>query len=273
MIQIGNQTTCWTASPTEPFDYALSNCFDAFEWFPDKKHDVGWDESDLDAACREAIRETARKRGMRLSVHARWQMNPLEAESYPILLKDFELAQDLGAVLLNTHLSHESGIEAYIEALTPLIRRTGEAGLQLSIENTPEHAPEVFNELFARLGVRKSLPTNHVGMCLDIGHANLCAATHNDYLKFVDRLEPDLPLIHLHLHENWGDSDSHLPLFTGPAGNDDTGIRGLVRRLQRRGFSGSGIFEQWPNPPSLLNQARDRLIKLLKAGEQGPTER
>ena len=100
-------------------------------------------------------------------------------------------------------------------------------------------------------------------MCLDLGHANLCAATRNDYLKFFDRLDPQLPLIHLHLHENWGDRDSHLPLFTGPSGRDDSGIRGLMERIQRRNFSGSIILEQWPQPPSLLNNARDRLIQLL----------
>ena len=100
-------------------------------------------------------------------------------------------------------------------------------------------------------------------MCLDLGHANLCAATRNDYLQFVDRLASHVPIIHLHLHENYGDADTHLPLFTGPAGRDDAGIRGLLERLRRRRFSGSIILEQWPQPPSLLNQARDRLIRLL----------
>jgi len=33
--------------------------------------------------------------------------------------------------------------------------------------------------------------------------------------------------------------------------------------MQKREFSGSIIFEQWPQPPSLLNQARDRLLGML----------
>src|SRR5208283_760872 len=88
-------------------------------------------------------------------------------------------------------------------------------------------------------------------------------ATHNRYLEFVDRLDSRVPIIHAHLHENWGDADTHLPLFTGPAGRDDSGIRGLIERLRHRDFSGSIILEQWPDPPSLLNQARDRLLALL----------
>ena len=262
MVRIGNQTSCWAASPTEPFDYALAQGFDAFEWFPDKKPDAGWDESDLDSQARRTIAESARARGMRLSVHARWQANLLTPEGIAVFWTDLDLARDLGADVINVHLDHEQGLAAFIEAMLPLIQKTAEAGLQLSIENTPLHAPELFNELFAKLRALDSVSTTHIGMCLDLGHANLCAATRNDYLGFCDRLAPNLPIIHVHLHENWGDSDSHLPLFTGPSARDDTGIRALVARLKKRNYQGSIILEQWPHPPSLLDTARDRLRQL-----------
>ena len=136
--------------------------------------------------------------------------------------------------------------------------------MQLSLENTPEHTPEQFNELFGRIRELKSVSAEHVGMCLDLGHANLSGTTRNNYLAFIDRLDRDVPIIHLHLHENWGDGDTHLTLFTGPAGRDDSGIRAFAERMQKRKFSGSIIFEQWPQPPSLLNQARDRLLEIVK---------
>jgi phosphoglucan,water dikinase len=264
MIRIGNQTSCWAPSPTEPFEYAVANGFDAFEWFPDKKTGVGWDETDLNSGQRENIRDTAAENGIRLSVHACWQANPLHPDSSDLFQKDIQLARDLGAVLLNIHLFHESGIEPYITAITPLAQQTAEAGLQLSVENTPEHTPEQFNELFERIRDLKSVSAEHVGMCLDLGHANLNGTTRNNYLAFIDRLDRDVPIIHLHLHENWGDGDSHLTLFTGPAGRDDSGIRAFADRVQKRKFSGSIIFEQWPQPPSLLNQARDRLLEMLR---------
>ena len=53
MISIGNQTSFAAGSPVEPFDYALSNGFNAFEWFPDKKPGAGWDDTDLPAALRD----------------------------------------------------------------------------------------------------------------------------------------------------------------------------------------------------------------------------
>jgi phosphoglucan,water dikinase len=262
MMYVGNQTACWAATLAEPFEYALAQGFNAFEWFPDKKPGAGWDESDLDARARQSIREQARDHGMRLSVHARWQANPLAPGGNVLLSKDVQLARDLGAVLLNIHLYQELGLETFVKAIVPLIQQTAEAGLQFAIENTPHHAPEDFNQLFCRLHEMNSIDTRHVGMCLDLGHANLCSATHNDYLAFMDRLGAEVPIIHLHLHENWGDSDSHLPLFTGPAARDDSGIRGVVSRLVARQFSGSAILEQWPQPPSLLDQSRDRFLQL-----------
>jgi phosphoglucan,water dikinase len=273
MSYIGNQTSCWTKTPTEPFEYALAQHFGAFEWFPDKKPEGGWDEMDLDEGTRRSIRERAQGGSMRLSVHARWQVDPFSSEGYSLLGKDLGLARDLGAVLLNIHFVHEHGVDAFVKAIGPLVQQTAEADLQLAIENTPLHAPEQFNELFSRLQALDSVSAKHVGMCLDVGHANLCSATRNDYLKFFDRLVPQVPIIHLHVHENWGDSDSHLTLFTGPAARDDSGIRGLIARLRQREFCGSIILEQWPQPPSLLNQARDRLLQLWPNAEDEPPKK
>jgi sugar phosphate isomerase/epimerase len=262
-IWIGNQTSCAAATVVEPFAYALANGFNAFEWFPDKKPSgAGWQEGDLAPEQRRAIRETAQAQGIRLSVHARLEANPLELGMWPLLLKDVELVRDLGAALLNIHLHAENGLKVYVDSITWLIRHLGGTGLQLAIENTPLHPPEQFNELFARLQDQDPAGNNRVGMCLDLGHANLCAATRNNYLGYLDQLQPQVPIIHLHLHENWGDADSHLPLFTGPAAHDRAGVREFVRRLKRRGFSGSMILEQWPQPPSRLNQARAALLQI-----------
>jgi sugar phosphate isomerase/epimerase len=265
LIRIGNQTAFSAATPIQPFEYAVANGFDAFEWFPDKKPwGAGWDESDLDAEARRNVRVTAGACGMRLSVHARWQANPLKPEAWPILLKDLELAEDLGASLLNIHLYTEAGLDAYVGAIKPLAGRVADAGLQLSIENTPLTTPDDFNALFGRLCDAPDFPAGkQVGMCLDLGHANLCASNRNDYLRYLDLLGPGVPIIHLHLHENWGDFDSHLPLFTGPAGRDSSGLREFSARIQRRDYSGSIVLEQWPQPPSLLNQARDALKQLF----------
>jgi sugar phosphate isomerase/epimerase len=260
---IGNQTAFCAANLMEPFEYAVANGFDAFEWFPDKKPSgAGWDETDLAPAMRADISQTARSAAVRLSVHARWTINPLLPDAAPALRREMALAQDLGARVLVLHLYTEAGIPAYVNAIAPACAWAAEGALQLAIENTVATSPGDFNALFEELRKRDDSTLTHCGMCLDIGHANLCAATRNNYLQFVAQLQPHVPIIHLHLHENWGDADSHLPLFTGPAAFTDEGMRGFIAQMKARAFCGSVILEQWPQPPSLLNHARDRFLRL-----------
>ena len=120
-------------------------------------------------------------------------------------------------------IAAESATE-FAAAAQPFIDETAAMGLKLAFENTIGTTPEQLNELFA--GLKHLNPANlgHVGCCIDVGHANLCPATRNDYVTYFMRLNSDTPVIHLHMHENWGDYDSHLPLFTGPLGKDPQGM-------------------------------------------------
>ncbi len=147
------------------------------------------------------------------------------------------------------------------ESLVPLLEAARTAHLRLSLENTPETSPDYVNAVFKLLDAIPQA-AGRVGLCLDTGHANLFSDTRNDYVRFVDLLGKHVPIIHWYAHENWGDGDSHLTLFTGPAAHDDRGLRALIQRLLRRGFCGSVVLEQWPQPPEQLLQARDRLRHL-----------
>jgi sugar phosphate isomerase/epimerase len=173
------------------------------------------------------------------------------------------LGGDVGADVVNIHLFPNHGAKAYAESLGPLLEAARSANVRLSLENTPETSPDHFNEVFGALTAMPGA-TGRVGMCLDSGHANLFAGTRNNFLRFVDLLGDHVPIIHWHAHENWGDRDSHLPLFTGPSARDDRGLRELVRSLMLRGFSGSVVLEQWPQPPQVLVETCERLRRLLE---------
>jgi sugar phosphate isomerase/epimerase len=268
-IRIGNQTAISCANRMEPFEFALGHGFDAFEWFADKKRNAdgsvqGWEEPDIDPATRDWIRQRGREQGVYFTVHAPWQANVLHPEGGPLVQRSVEFARDIGAGIVNLHLYMESGPEAYVRALAPVIDQATSAGVRLSIENTPLTTPDDVNRTFACLRASHPGQAGDVGLCLDIGHANLCHTTHNDYIRFLDQLAPAVPLIHMHVHENYGDADSHLTLFTGPARTNDFGIRMLLERLRRRHYQGAIILEQWPDPPSLLLEAERRLRGLLR---------
>ncbi len=262
-LRVGNQSAS-SAEPWElPFAFALQHGFDAFEWFPDPKASgAGRSASEVTPGERRELREAARAHDVRLSVHASLAASPLHPAGARLLLEELDFAAELGAGLLCTHLLLEEGAAAFARALAPLWPRLEERGLDLALENTVLTGPEEVSACFRALRVAGLPPGVRVGVCLDLGHANLCAATRNDYLAFVDRLDAEVPILHLHLHENRGDADSHLPLFTGPAARDERGLVGLLERLAARGFRGSAVLEQWPEPPSLLLAARERLLAL-----------
>jgi len=275
-VRIGNQTAPSAQRLAEPFEYAVENGFDAFEWFLDT-HKLGdaWEEAEPNPEELREIGRTAAENDVQLSVHAPWWIDPLEPQGYEHLVRSLDFAIEMGARNLNTHIRSKRGIEAFVEILTPFLRRLADLPVRLSIENIPSSTPEEFNELFARFADAGVDGGGLVGMCLDLGHANLCPLTRNDYLGFVDRLAPHVPIVHLHLHENYGDEDAHIPLFSGPSGRDPSGIEGFVDRMKGRGFSGCGILEVWPDPPSLLKQARDQLLRMFNSTrateEQAPS--
>lgn len=265
-IRIGNQTAVTCADRMTPFEFALQHGFDAFEWFADKKwaddgSTSGWEEDDFDPGTRAWIGKTGRERDVLFTMHAPWQANPLHPGGVERLLRSVDFARDIGASLVNLHLYMDDGAAGYVHSLQPVLTRARGYNLRLTIENTPHTSPDDFNATFAAFG--QDAISGAVGMCLDIGHANLCAATRNDYIGFIDGLQPVVPIVHLHVHENYGDADSHLPLFTGPARDNDAGVRAFIERVRRRDYSGPLILEQWPDPPDLLCHAATRLRRLL----------
>ena len=266
-IRIGNQTNCHTPARV-PYQFAVRHGFDAFEWFSDPGR-FGWSEDDVSPAERAELRRASQTDGILFSVHAPHDADPTSPAGADAIRRSIRFGGEVGAGVVNLHLFPGRGAVPFAESLGPLLEEAGAAGVRLSVENTPQTSPDDFNAVF---GVLSGMPeaAGRVGMCLDMGHANLFAGTHNDYVRFVDLLGAHVPIVHWHAHENWGDRDSHLTLFTGPSAHDDRGIRELVRRLLRRRFRGSVVLEQWPQPPERLVEARDRLRRLLDSVGKEP---
>jgi sugar phosphate isomerase/epimerase len=271
-IRIGNQTALSAATMWAPFEFAVAQGFDAFEWFEDKKTNAdgsirGWDAAELNFSARWAICDLGRNHDIRFSVHAPWDANPVSTGQIERLRRSIDFARDIGAGIVNLHLYLEQGVAAYVRAVLKLLPYAEKAGVRLTLENTPITAPEDVNATFREMRALGGSSGSEVGLCLDIGHAYLCAATRRNFVAYFDALA-GVPISYLHVHENHGDADSHLPLFTGPAGSDDTDLRALLTRLLQRGFTGAMILEQWPGNPAVLVESRRRLLSLLSATQQ-----
>lgn len=80
------------------------------------------------------------------------------------------------------------------------------AGFKLFIENTFERSPGIMSRII------RAVRDQRFGMCLDIGHTE---ATGKG-VPLIEWVEQTIPLIrHVHLHNNYGESDSHNALCDG----------------------------------------------------------
>ena len=192
---------------------------------------------------------------MRFSVHAPYAADPAAREGAAAIRRSIDFAGDVAAGVVNIHLFARSGRAGVRRRPGPAAG--GRAGRRRAAEpgEHPRRPRRTTSTPSSASSRRCPRPRARVGMCLDMGHANLHAGTRNDYLRLRRPAGRHVPIVHWHAHENWGDRDSHLTLFTGPSARDDRGLRGLVRRLLRRGFRGSVVLEQWPHPPGLLVEA------------------
>ncbi len=258
-IRVGNQTNCNVAARLT-FEFAVKNGFDAFEWFSDPGL-VGWCEDSMSDSEIARIKTIAAQNDILCSVHAPWRADPTTPHGLAEILRSIRFAGKIGAGLVNFHMFPQYEPFTYVEAIRPLIGAAIDEKVRLSIENTPQSSPASFNAIFAIL---ENIPeaAGKTGMCLDMGHANLFPETRNDYVAYVNRLTSLVPIIHWHAHENFGSTDDHIPLFRGPSAKDDGMLRQLFRLMQKRKFCGSVVMEQWPNPPEVLVNTRNRFLQL-----------
>ncbi len=195
--------------------------------------------------------------GLGITVHAPfYDLNPgaLEPLVRKITLRRYRqtlaVARALGARLVVFHPGYDRWkyggqdhlwLEQNLSFWPPLLEEAAADGLLVALENIFEPTPNLLAQLLA------SLPAPHFGHCLDIGHWRLFAKTSlADWLAAVGPR-----LLHLHLHDNRGTADDHLPV-----GEGDIDFPALFAGLRTLTSS-----------PSMTLEARDRpaLLRSLAA--------
>lgn len=95
----------------------------------------------------------------------------------------------------------ETWLSGSLKTWVPLAERAGEIGAQIAIENVFEDNPRTLRRLVYEVG------TESFGLCFDTGHFNLYSR-----VPLSEWLESVGPYIkEMHLHDNHGDGDDHLP--------------------------------------------------------------
>lgn len=96
-------------------------------------------------------------------------------------------------------------LEESIKTWRPLIERASRSGIKIAIENIFEDEPSNLVMLMKELG------SVNFGLCFDAGHCNLFSKVPMEqWLQGLKKY-----IIELHIHDNDGTFDSHLPIGDG----------------------------------------------------------
>ena len=100
-----------------------------------------------------------------------------------------------------------------IESLQSICDFAADYGIMIAVENMPE-VPKIFGKYPQEmLQMVEEINRDNVGLTLDIGHANTIGVgteIMDDFLKmYKGRIS------HVHLHDNMGKKDEHLPIGKG----------------------------------------------------------
>jgi sugar phosphate isomerase/epimerase len=178
-------------------------------------------------------------------------------------LEALEVASALGADRVVAHPGFFAGLGRYtlelsrkyaMESLREILRRAADLELKVCMENMfPQAGWMVTAEDFAPL--MEAFPD--LAITLDVGHANIEGGTQRA-LDFIDRYPHRIG--HLHVSDNWGRRDDHLPLG---AGNVD--LRSILSALKGIPYDGWITFEVFSPDRDYLRISREKLIRIWES--------
>jgi sugar phosphate isomerase/epimerase len=175
-----------------------------------------------------------------------------------------ETASDLGAEKIVAHPGYIDGLAVHVledalnlgmAALEKIWLRSSQLGLTLCIENMfprlgPFAEPEDFEPIFTSFPDMK--------LVIDTGHANIGDNSGHRLLDFIHHFGPRLG--HLHVSDNNGRLDEHLPI-----GQGNIGFKAMARALKQIGYDGTLTLEIFsPNRADLVTSRR-KLENILKS--------
>ena len=179
------------------------------------------------------------------------------------MIHSMEVAVELGAQKVVLHPGHIGGLGVYVkeialdhakESLAAIIGRGQELGLCVCLENMFPRCRAYF-EPADFVEIMQQFPD--LKLTLDTGHANIGDKNGRRILKFIEDFGQRIG--HLHVSDNFGERDDHIPLGTGTI--DFTKI---VQALKKCGYDDTATLEIFSEDRRELEKSRDRFDHLFK---------
>ena len=181
----------------------------------------GQELDNLDLALLEHVAEVLATAQVRPTVHAPFfDLNPGALDPLIRQVSHQRLTQTLSvACRLNAHLMvihpgvdkwrypnlDQTWLTLATDSFPPLIKLASAGDCRLAIENIYEETPETLVQLV------KGMNSEWFGHCFDAGHWHLFGK--RPMAEWLNAIGPQL--FHLHLHDNHGQTDEHLPIGAG----------------------------------------------------------
>ena len=170
--------------------------------------------------------------------------------------RSLKAAHQLGAKVMNVHyskptsfVSKEHVIAWHVEVLSRLCQEAAGVGITIALEHVAFGGSEQLENLVAIL---ESVPL--LRFHLDSGHAKL-ERSYDRWDEYLERLGPKL--LHVHLSDNDGTADQHLPL--GASRQKTTDWPHQVKKLKAVGYDGTVTLEVFTSQREYLLLSRDLL--------------
>jgi len=218
------------------------------------------DVAQMDAA---AVKREARLAGLDIIVHTSPYLpianahGPVRQAALNELLAALSLAADLESRLLTLHFlgapafwKAEQTVATYADILNALAQAG--KGIRIAIENSSDNRGEA--PVLAAILERAPM----AGLVLDIGHAHIGGAFGPGADLFTHPLLVRR-LCHVHLSDNDGRNDLHLPLGSCRAGVNWSKMLGL---LKRQPYNGTFTVEVFSPDLIYLADSRKRLLDI-----------
>jgi len=182
--------------------------------------------------------------GMEITIHA--PFSDLNIASLDKRAREFSVerideaivaAYEMGGIMVTMHPGFFSPLGFLIpekidtlssDSITRLGARAEDLGVTLALENMPPWQGSIGDDVEDLI---KRVEGTGVKICFDVGHAHIGSGVEN----FIER--SDL-IANVHIHENDGKVDLHLPLGSGQMDVID-----IMKRLIKKGYKGPFIIE------------------------------
>ena len=195
--------------------------------------------------------------------HMPWFLNiihPYDSVRAAILAecgRIFEMCQELGIEHVTIHPDYmklkrgpDELVDRTADSLRALVEDADKYGLKLCLENFEE-------EYFSTENLKQILTSvDGLRFTLDVGHAFMKVKKTENVLKMMDELKKYM--LHVHMHDNHGFRDEHLPLGVGTIE-----MQKIVDGLKKIGYDRTITLEIHADDREYLQISRRKLEKML----------